>query len=98
MSAGRFDSDPRLAASAAPAGENDPPLLAPLTALRRHLALLGALLAAATLWLRTPSYRAVAMLLVVEPRLGGGGVDFNLTPIRSYVALLTSPALCAPCS
>ena len=93
MSAGRLDSDPREA-----------PLLSLLASLRRHIvllatfALLGGALAMAALLLRTSTFRAVATLLVVEPRLGGGGVDFNLTPIRSYLALLTSPALCEPCA
>src|SRR5512143_2050653 len=48
--------------------------------------------------LRPARYRAVARVLVVEPRLGSGPtVDFNLTPVRSYAALLTSPSLLAAC-
>ncbi len=49
--------------------------------------------------LQAPVYRATATLLVVEPRTAGSGgaVDYNLTPIRSYTALLASPAISAPC-
>jgi hypothetical protein len=63
------------------------------------LAAAGAALAAGVARLAPARYRAMARVLVVEPRLGTGvSVDFNLTPVRSYAALLTSPTLLAGCS
>jgi len=63
-------------------------------------ALVGGILGFALSKLETPTYRASASLLAVEPRIGGSGgsVDFNLTPIRSYTALLASPSVCAACA
>lgn len=62
------------------------------------LSLAGAVLAAAAGALLPLRYRATASLLVAEPRLAGpGSVDFNLTPVRSYAALVGSRALAAPC-
>src|SRR5512141_2420033 len=62
------------------------------------LAVAGAIVGVLLGGLMPVRYRAVASLLVAEPRLGGpGSVDFNLTPIRSYAALAASRALAAPC-
>lgn len=77
-----------------------------LAALRRRLPALaavfvaGALVAGVVAGLRRPVYRATATLLVAEPRFGppGAGVDFNLTPVRSYTALLGSQALADACA
>lgn len=50
--------------------------------------------------LKPPTFRSVTTLLVAEPRGVGsqGSVDYLLTPIRSYTALVTSPALCEACA
>ncbi|MEO6325026.1 MAG: hypothetical protein ABIT01_08895 [Thermoanaerobaculia bacterium] len=103
MSAGRLETDSRGAASPSALPDEAPArtLLIPLRrsfALLAVLALVGGAVSVAVSAIRPQSFRAGATLLVVEPRLGGGGVDFNLTPIRSYLALLTSPALCVPCA
>jgi hypothetical protein len=78
---------------------------APLVRLRRAALLLAAAAAVGAFaglivgWTRAPRYRATATLLVVEPRgAPPGSVDFQLTPVRSYTALLTSPALAAMCA
>ena len=76
-----------------------------LTRLRRRGLFLGALAVAgaagglALYALRPASFRAVETLAVVDPRPGGtSAIDYNLTPVRSYVALVSSPALAAPCA
>jgi hypothetical protein len=77
----------------------------PLVRLRRSglffavCALAGGLVGFGAGALRGPRYRATATLLVVEPRgAAPGSVDYQLTPIRSYTALLRSPALAASCA
>ncbi len=77
----------------------------PLVRLRRSglffavCALAGGLVGFGASALRAPRYRATATLLVVEPRgAPPGSVDYQLTPIRSYTALLGSPALAASCA
>lgn len=77
----------------------------PLVRLRRSglffavCAVAGAVVGFGATALRTPRYRATATLLVVEPRgAQPGSVDYQLTPIRSYTALLGSPALAASCA
>jgi uncharacterized protein involved in exopolysaccharide biosynthesis len=111
MAAGRFETDPaaeppvpavarpRPAEKAAPDSWAPLELVARSTRLLLVLAVAGAALAAGVAALGPARYRAVARVLVVEPRLGSGpSVDFNLTPVRSYAALLTSPSLLAGCS
>ena len=62
-------------------------------------ALAGGLVGFGATAIRAPRYRATATLLVVEPRgAQPGSVDYQLTPIRSYTALLGSPALAASCA
>lgn len=78
----------------------------PLVRLRRALPVLlcaaavGAALGGGAAALSPRRYRAVETLVVLEPRMTGGvvSVDFNLTPVRSYVALLSSPSLAQACA
>jgi hypothetical protein len=77
----------------------------PLVRLRRSgllfavCALAGGIVGFGATAIRAPRYRATATLLVVEPRgAQPGSVDYQLTPIRSYTALLGSPALAASCA
>lgn len=62
-------------------------------------ALCGALVGAGGAALAPKSWKATHTLVVLEPRLAGGGasVDYNLTSVRSYAALLASPALAETC-
>src|SRR5512143_887715 len=107
MAPGRVDTEPsseELLSRPRVAEARPEPGRTPLERLARGARLLaiaaaaGALAAGAVAALRPARYRAVARVLVVEPRLGSGPtVDFNLTPVRSYAALLTSPSLLAAC-
>jgi hypothetical protein len=62
-------------------------------------ALCGALVGAGGAALAPKRWKATHTLVVLEPRLAGGGasVDYNLTSVRSYAALLASPALAETC-
>ena len=104
---GRFEAEPSGEAVVSPHPARSVPSAepAPLEKLARAWRLLlvaaaaGALAAAGAARMARTSYRAVARVLVVEPRLGpGAAVDFNLTPIRSYAALLTSPSIAGACA
>jgi uncharacterized coiled-coil protein SlyX len=108
MASGRLDSEPssegvvspyRPAETRAESGATPFRRLAASTRPLAAAALAGGLVAAGVTLVKRPRYRAVARVLVVEPRLGSGPtVDFNLTPIRSYASLLTSPSLLARCA
>lgn len=101
MRSGGFPAESSVVRDSGTAPSGLPSLL---SLLMSHLALLGAfalaggILSYAALLLRSPSYRAVTTLMVLEPRMGNGAVDFYLTPIRSYIALLSSPSVCDSCA
>ncbi|HEV8268477.1 MAG TPA: Wzz/FepE/Etk N-terminal domain-containing protein [Thermoanaerobaculia bacterium] len=94
----------RLEDAEAPRPVSRLPETRPVDRLRRQAFLVaafacgGALLAFGASRFLPRRYRATATLLVAEPRLGGPGqVDYNLTPVRSYTALLSSRSLAEAC-
>lgn len=60
-------------------------------------AVLGGIAALGASFLAPTRYRASVTVLVEPGTANQSGVDYNLTPIRSYTALLRSPALEAAC-